>query len=56
MPIVWQDIDVEQYIPWINNLGAEIAWLNNNGEVIPWRAVTAWTTINTNSFVPSGPV
>jgi hypothetical protein len=55
MPLIWQDIDVETYIPWINNLGNEIPWINNNGEVVLWRGVTAWLTINTQSFVPSGP-
>jgi hypothetical protein len=47
MPLLWQDIDVETYIPWINYLGAEVPWINNNGEVVLWRAVTSWGAIAT---------
>jgi hypothetical protein len=55
MPLIWQDIEIETFVPWINNLGVEIPWINNSGVVVLWRGVTAWTPINTQSFVPSGP-
>lgn len=75
---LWNDIDVEQYIPWINNAGTIISWINNDGVTILWLAVTSWgtistaangtwqivdvsqgagwTTINTDSEFPAGPV
>ena len=58
MPLLWQDIDVETYIPWfslVDQIEVEIPWINNNGEVVLWRGTTAWLTINTQSFEPSGP-